>query len=245
MQHETNWRIVKAIAWQLTEANEIIHKDDVTRAFAANHPDRKVINVSMDLQMLSVNARSRLSYLYLFGKVNPQGVLRNQGIAGSEAEYPRLSSLFNEKDVLLALGNSRYRRYNPIQDGIYFIELDAEQVNHIRHIKSDDFEQQIAAASQLSSAQRHSSLMRSNEIPERVDVMTSVFRRDPNVVAERLALAGGYCDDCHQPAPFLRRSDQSPYLEVHHILPLAEFGSDTLDNTVALCPNCHRKRHLG
>lgn len=35
-----------------------------------------------------------------------------------------------------------------------------------------------------------------------------------------------------------------PYLEAHHIVPLAEDGPDELSNMVALCPNCHRKMHV-
>ncbi|MBC8673865.1 HNH endonuclease [Aeromonas hydrophila] len=46
-------------------------------------------------------------------------------------------------------------------------------------------------------------------------------------------------------APFNRVSDGTPYLEVHHIQPLANGGEDTIQNTMALCPNCHRKRHFG
>lgn len=76
-------------------------------------------------------------------------------------------------------------------------------------------------------------------------ITSTVFIRNPDIVAERLYLANGICEDCKQMAPFYRKSDGSPYLEVHHIKPLSEGGKDTLKNTVALCPNCHRKRHFG
>ena len=33
-------------------------------------------------------------------------------------------------------------------------------------------------------------------------------------------------------------------METHHIEWLSKGGSDTIDNTVALCPNCHRKMHI-
>lgn len=32
-----------------------------------------------------------------------------------------------------------------------------------------------------------------------------------------------------------------PFLEVHHIHYLSNGGNDTIDNVIALCPNCHRK----
>ena len=35
-----------------------------------------------------------------------------------------------------------------------------------------------------------------------------------------------------------------PYLEAHHVIRLADGGKDTIDNVVAICPNCHRKVHV-
>lgn len=35
------------------------------------------------------------------------------------------------------------------------------------------------------------------------------------------------------------------YTEVHHIVPLAEGGQDTIDNVACLCPTHHREVHLG
>lgn len=79
--------------------------------------------------------------------------------------------------------------------------------------------------------------------PKRVSVSASAFLRNPDVVAEVLLRANGVCEGCNQPAPFVRRSDGSPYLEVHHTIQLAEGGDDTVENASALCPNCHRKAH--
>ena len=44
-------------------------------------------------------------------------------------------------------------------------------------------------------------------------------------------------------APFLDRN-REPYLEEHHIKRLADGGTDTIDNVVAICPNCHRRMHV-
>lgn len=51
------------------------------------------------------------------------------------------------------------------------------------------------------------------------------------------------CELCEEPAPF-QRKDGAAYLEAHHIIWLARGGQDTIENTVALCPNCHRRMHL-
>ena len=85
-----------------------------------------------------------------------------------------------------------------------------------------------------------------NPNPERSDPRESKgsFKRDPEVIAWVKQRAGGICELCEREAPFLDKDNQ-PFLEVHHIIPLADDGPDTVDNAVALCPNCHRACHHG
>lgn len=78
--------------------------------------------------------------------------------------------------------------------------------------------------------------------PTAVMVMSTKFERDPAVKAWVLTESDGLCEGCGDPAPFLGR-DGLPFLEVHHVMPLANQGSDTTTNAVALCPNCHRRCH--
>lgn len=66
--------------------------------------------------------------------------------------------------------------------------------------------------------------------------------RNPYVRAYTLKQAEGRCQLCEQPAPF-RLADGTPFLEVHHVIPLEAGGPDTIENCVALCPNCHREVH--
>lgn len=70
------------------------------------------------------------------------------------------------------------------------------------------------------------------------------YQRDVAVKAWVLQQAHGKCESCRQPAPF-NGSDGEPFLEVHHVRQLADNGSDTVTNAVALCPNCHREAHYG
>ncbi|WP_051335372.1 HNH endonuclease [Methylocapsa acidiphila] len=70
------------------------------------------------------------------------------------------------------------------------------------------------------------------------------YLRDPNVIGWVLIAAGGTCEVCDLPAPFKDASGE-PFLEVHHVRPLAEGGPDQTDNAVAVCPNCHRRLHFG
>jgi 5-methylcytosine-specific restriction protein A len=71
----------------------------------------------------------------------------------------------------------------------------------------------------------------------------SAYIRDAAVAEYVKRLASGQCDLCDRAAPF-RNSLNEAYLECHHIVWLAEGGEDTIANTVALCPNCHRKMHV-
>lgn len=105
----------------------------------------------------------------------------------------------------------------------------------------------IALAQSLarSPADRAARLAAADPTPRTATVTTTVFLRNPDVVATVLLRAAGTCEACATPAPFLRRSDNSPYLEVHHRIPLAENGPDTVANAIALCPNCHRHAHHG
>lgn len=103
----------------------------------------------------------------------------------------------------------------------------------------------VADSLKLSSAERASRLVSAPRIPESFEVITRVFRRNQHVIAETLMRADGRCEKCGSPAPFLRKSDGTPYLEVHHWTPLSEDGEDTVENAGALCPNCHRQAHHG
>ncbi|MDN3555524.1 HNH endonuclease [Halomonas maura] len=106
------------------------------------------------------------------------------------------------------------------------------------------FDAQVAEA-RRDSAGRKARLQQASGSPERTWVATSVFIRNPDVVAEVLENANGVCGSCKKPAPFLRAKDGSPYLEVHHKQTLADGGLDTVENAIALCPNCHRRAHYG
>ena len=65
------------------------------------------------------------------------------------------------------------------------------------------------------------------------------------MVAETLLRSNGICEECKNEAPFMRLKDGTPYLEVHHKIRLAYGGEDTVENAIAVCPNCHRKEHYG
>lgn len=71
---------------------------------------------------------------------------------------------------------------------------------------------------------------------------TPKYQRDPKVKAWILHNAQGICEGCEQEGPF-QAVGRLPYLEVHHVIFLSQGGADTIQNTVALCPNCHARCH--
>jgi len=82
-----------------------------------------------------------------------------------------------------------------------------------------------------------------NGPPGERQVVTKVYERNQYVVEYARRRAKGRCQLCGNPAPFFDKNGE-PYLEIHHILWLSRGGEDNIDNTVALCPNCHRKMHI-
>ncbi|MEZ8028974.1 HNH endonuclease [Enterovibrio norvegicus] len=109
----------------------------------------------------------------------------------------------------------------------------------------EKFAQLVAEASKVSASRRKDKLNSYDGVATSKVVEAVVYSRSPEVVAETLERANGVCEECGEDAPFNRKSDGSPYLEVHHVIPLSQSGLDLLSNTIALCPNCHRKAHFG
>lgn len=78
---------------------------------------------------------------------------------------------------------------------------------------------------------------------EHLFVPNTVRRHTANLLAVRdniISRAKGHCQLCGAPAPF-SDAEGRPYLEIRHLIPLHQGGNDSLDNLVALCPNCDAK----
>lgn len=124
------------------------------------------------------------------------------------------------------------------------VEVEVEENSNIMFSEAD-FYNQIKKSLTLTANELKIRLSKYDGKAEKIAVSTYAFRRNPDVVALTLIRANGKCESCRNNAPFLRKIDNSPYLEVHHRIPLSEGGEDTIPNTIALCPNCHRKAHFG
>jgi 5-methylcytosine-specific restriction protein A len=102
---------------------------------------------------------------------------------------------------------------------------------------------QARKARQLSTDELKTRAKKAKMKPAVRTAQTTVFVRDAAVAEYAKRLADGLCDLCETPAPFQNKRNEA-YLECHHITWLAQGGEDTIGNTVALCPNCHRKMHV-
>lgn len=109
----------------------------------------------------------------------------------------------------------------------------------------NELEDSVTKALLDTSSVRQKRLQKANNKPKSKLTSTLTFLRNPDVIAEVLHRANGQCESCENKAPFLKKKDNSPYLEVHHIIRLADGGDDTVENAEALCPNCHREKHFG
>ena len=82
----------------------------------------------------------------------------------------------------------------------------------------------------------------SKQNPGRRTISTVQYDRNEAVAEFVKRASNGICALCGNVAPFGTKA--GPYLECHHIIHLAKGGPDCIENTVALCPNCHRKMHV-
>lgn len=67
--------------------------------------------------------------------------------------------------------------------------------------------------------------------------------RDFGLMNRIMIYCKGCCELCGAKAPFYDRAG-NPYLELHHVKWLSNGGLPILENSVALCPNCHKKIHM-
>jgi hypothetical protein len=102
-----------------------------------------------------------------------------------------------------------------------YIIVEVLDINESNLQTEEDYRNKLereVAASLSDPKNRKKRLKDAPELPETFSVTTTVYKRNPDVIAEALDRAKGKCEQCKKPAPFKRASNKSPYLEVHHWL---------------------------
>lgn len=119
---------------------------------------------------------------------------------------------------------------------IYNLSNLNEQVND-----NDESEEKIYSQIDINLLQEKASNI--NTRPSQQEKIVNTYPRN-NILRAYVKERSNY--SCEMPScdniGFLK-SDGKRYIEVHHVNPLAEGGEDSIKNTVALCPTCHRKIH--
>ncbi|HDY7423099.1 TPA: HNH endonuclease [Vibrio vulnificus] len=116
-----------------------------------------------------------------------------------------------------------------------------------RQVRKEDRENvesvRVRKAKKLTLEELQSLATKGGKTATRYQQQSTSYERNIWVAELAKRLAKGQCQLCLQPAPF-KNAKGEPYLETHHIVWLAKGGDDTPENTVALCPNCHKKMHI-
>ncbi len=76
------------------------------------------------------------------------------------------------------------------------------------------------------------------------------YRRNLLEVRKAKKFASYICEYDNNHVTFVNNHDNKPYIEAHHLIPMAtqglfKYNIDFADNIICLCPNCHRRIHYG
>lgn len=77
-----------------------------------------------------------------------------------------------------------------------------------------------------------------------------IYKRNKNIAINALGIAQFQCEINNKHYTFLRKNDNLPYTEPHHLIPMAyqdkfSYSIDIEENIVSLCSNCHNEIHYG
>ena len=184
----------------------------------------------------------------------------NAALFDSAAENPRnlylLEIVDPDKSIYRYLGQAeltvhpyttqRYDETNRLRDvWVFPIRLTRGLV---QPVKADQHFEAIRERDEIAIKNLNDDILlaKINQLPSdcsSTDVSRTQRLRNGLVIEYARRRAKGICELCEKPGPF-KDKEGRPFLEVHHIIWLANGGEDTIRNVAALCPNCHRRMHV-
>ena len=180
------------------------------------------------------------SFVFIEGKYKFVGTdFPYSGAISTDGKKERVVGLWENGKFYLWEDFPKVSKVHPKRtsgESIELVELATHESNFLAQVESSFLDSASARQARLKIAAK---------IPTKIAVVTQVYVRNTDVIVEILGRANGQCEKCRKAAPFRRRKDGAPYLEVHHKKQLANGGEDTVENAIALCPNCHREQHFG
>jgi hypothetical protein len=163
-----------------------------------------------------------------------------QGMSGAgRADRLVWAEFFDERGSVLRT-NELNEEFNRIW-GSEQSSADAKIVAQAVQIEAERLEDQDLALLLAKYAARPNLRLRPSARP----LQTRSYDRDPLVIAIGKKRADHRCEVPCCKHPEFETADGTRYVEIHHIIPLADGGADTIENVVCLCPAHHREVHLG
>ncbi|WP_228007834.1 HNH endonuclease [Kosakonia pseudosacchari] len=245
--HESSFNHSNSIDWRQGRTNYSI--GDVVYIYVS-HPDMHLRYkcIVQDVGLTRDNIRDDKSYwrdkdkyynslngryvrLHLLNKISSSELSFNQLIKNGMKQAPQSPiKLENNLELLEYIQSIFESEENEV--------LTLDDVSNIFYGK-------VSESLKDNQAARLARISTIDKKPTKKVVITEIYSRSPDIVAIALLRAKGVCERCNKKAPFNRKSDNTPYLEVHHVQSLSNGGADSLANVLALCPNCHRELHYG
>ncbi len=200
--------------------------------------------VAAYFQMLHMELDGRVYKKADINRKLRDGILSKRSKGSVEFKFGNISAVLREAGLPWVQG---YKPYSNVQQALRESVIEAAESSGLLsaddHLPTSDSELLEKRAKRIQ-ARGLKRKPKGNRRPEKNMTSGASYQRDPQVVAWVLDHANGICGLCGQPAPFVDTSGK-PFLEVHHITWLSKGGEDTVENSVALCPNCHRRAHHG
>jgi hypothetical protein len=197
------------------------------------------IDLSRSVEYRMGGPRGKNAYLIIVGQVRQVRVKVSLDGSAAFEHFKILPGTAGDAALQNVIEFLRENRASDF-DTIALEEASSRQL----HQAEAEFQARVAAAQRLSREKLEAKAKEGADDPAIKELTVKVRARNPFVVALRLSMSEGRCElkGCQNPVPF-SRDDGSTFLEVHHKKPLSEGGPDRIENTIALCPNCHRWWH--
>lgn len=149
---------------------------------------------------------------------------------GRKIKYSTTKNRNSQRDAIVIADFGKGNVVETIQEFVFAVEV------FKKHSESDRQDNDLTDNELLAKARK------ANKRPKATNTVGTTYERNKYIALYAKRRANGVCDLCKKAAPFISKG--KPYLEAHHIKWLAHGGDDRIENSVALCPNCHRKMHI-
>lgn len=229
--------------------------DDVTVIFCANNSIKTVI-VGWYEHATVYRTRKK----YLDRPYNIKTTFKNAHLIPENRrfkEVPRAKE--NENKLGFGQSNVWYANKNNHQEFIFEIlnyikdEYQKEQTTeeiYINDVEDNNLNSSIQNSIIQIQAFEYSSKLKEKPSPSITRKGQTYFIRDHQVALNALNHASFKCEVNPLHQTFIRKKDNLPYTEAHHLIPMAfqnefDYSLDIEENIVSLCSHCHNEIHYG